>query len=115
LVKVRVCAAAAFFSCLAVNTECVYWNGYRADRRHNFSDSQPDRHHRGFQCRTGSNRPAEQRTQRGKTVPRPGGTITFLDGSTSLSSAPIALVPNGIASATFPQTFGTPDPSLTAG
>ena len=51
----------------------------------------------------------------GKTVPRPSGTITFLDGSTSLSSAPIALAPNGIASATFPQTFGTPDPSLTAG
>ena len=49
----------------------------------------------------------------GKTVPRPSGTITFLDGSTSLSSAPIALAPNGIASATFPQTFGTPDPSLT--
>ena len=51
----------------------------------------------------------------GKTVPRPSGTITFLDGSTSLSSAPIALAPNGIASATFPQTFGTPDSSLTAG
>jgi Bacterial Ig-like domain (group 3)/FG-GAP-like repeat len=50
----------------------------------------------------------------GKTVPRPSGTITFLDGSTSLSSAPIALAPNGIASATFPQTFGTPDPSLTS-
>ncbi len=51
----------------------------------------------------------------GKTVPRPSGTITFLDGSTSLSSAPIAVAPNGIASATFPQTFGTPDSSLTAG
>jgi hypothetical protein len=51
----------------------------------------------------------------GKTVTRPSGTITFLDGSTSLSSAPIALAPNGVASATFPQTFGTPDPSLTAG
>jgi hypothetical protein len=51
----------------------------------------------------------------GKTVPRPSGTITFLDGSSSLSSAPVALAPNGIAGATFPQTFGTPDPSLTAG
>ena len=51
----------------------------------------------------------------GKTVPRPSGTITFLDGGASLNSAPIALAPNGIASATFPQTFGTPDPSLTAG
>jgi FG-GAP-like repeat len=51
----------------------------------------------------------------GKTIPRPTGTVTFLDGSASLSSAPIALAPNGIASATFAQTFGTPDPSLTAG
>jgi Bacterial Ig-like domain (group 3)/FG-GAP-like repeat len=51
----------------------------------------------------------------GKTVPRPSGMITFLDGSTSLTSAPIALAPNGIASSTFPQTFGTPDPSLTSG
>jgi hypothetical protein len=31
-----------------------------------------------------------------------------------LSSAPIALAPNSYASATFPQTFGTPDSSLTA-
>ncbi len=31
----------------------------------------------------------------------------------SLSSAPIALAPNGLASATFPQTFGTPDPTFT--
>jgi Bacterial Ig-like domain (group 3)/FG-GAP-like repeat len=49
----------------------------------------------------------------GKTIPRPTGTITFLDGTTPLSGAPIALVPNGLASATFPQTFGTPDPTLT--
>jgi hypothetical protein len=49
----------------------------------------------------------------GKTIPRPSGTITFLDGSTPLSSAPIALAPNGIANATFPQTFGTPDLTLT--
>jgi hypothetical protein len=51
----------------------------------------------------------------GKTIPRPTGTVTFLDGSASLSSPPIALAPNGIASATFAQTFGTPDPSLAAG
>ena len=49
----------------------------------------------------------------GKSNPRPTGTITFLDGTTPLSSAPIALAPNGLASATFPQTFGTPDPTLT--
>jgi Bacterial Ig-like domain (group 3)/FG-GAP-like repeat len=50
----------------------------------------------------------------GKTIARPAGTITFLDGSTPLSSAPIALAPNSYASATFPQTFGTLDPTLTA-
>jgi hypothetical protein len=50
----------------------------------------------------------------GKTIPRPTGTITFLDGTTPLTGAPIALVPNGLANATFPQTFGTPDPTLTA-
>jgi Bacterial Ig-like domain (group 3)/FG-GAP-like repeat/Abnormal spindle-like microcephaly-assoc'd, ASPM-SPD-2-Hydin len=49
----------------------------------------------------------------GKTIPKPTGTITFLDGTTPLSSAPIALAPNGLASATFPQTFGTPDPTFT--
>jgi hypothetical protein len=32
-----------------------------------------------------------------------------------LSSTPIALAPNSYASATFPQTFGTPDPTLTVG
>jgi len=50
----------------------------------------------------------------GKTIARPTGTITFLDESTALSSAPIALAPNSYSSATFPQTFGTPDPTLTA-
>ena len=50
----------------------------------------------------------------GKSNPRPTGTITFLDGSTPLSGAPIALATNGLASATFPQTFGIPDPTLTA-
>ncbi len=50
----------------------------------------------------------------GKTIAQPAGTITFLDGSTPLSSSPIALTPNGYASATFPQTFGTPDSTLTA-
>ncbi len=49
----------------------------------------------------------------GKTIPKPTGTITFLDGTTPLSSAPIALAPNSYTSATFPQTFGAPDPSLT--
>jgi hypothetical protein len=42
----------------------------------------------------------------GKTIARPTGTITFLDGSTPLSSAPIALAPNSYVSATFPQSFG---------
>ena len=49
----------------------------------------------------------------GKTIPKPTGTITFLDGTTPLSIAPIALAPNGLASATFLQTFGTPDPTFT--
>ena len=51
--------------------------------------------------------------QPASTTTRPTGTITFLDGSTPLNSAPIALAPNGLASATFPQSFGTPAPSLT--
>jgi Bacterial Ig-like domain (group 3)/FG-GAP-like repeat/Abnormal spindle-like microcephaly-assoc'd, ASPM-SPD-2-Hydin len=45
---------------------------------------------------------------------RPTGTITFLDGTTPLSSSPVALAPNSFVSATFPQTLGTPDPTLTA-
>src|SRR3984885_13924971 len=49
----------------------------------------------------------------GKTIARPTGTITFLDGSTPLSSTPIALAPNSYSSATFPQIFGAPDPTLT--
>jgi hypothetical protein len=49
----------------------------------------------------------------GKTIARPTGSITFLDGSTPLSSAPIGLAPNSYTSATFPQVFGTPDPTLT--
>jgi hypothetical protein len=49
----------------------------------------------------------------GITIPRPTGTITFLDGTTPLSRAPIALAPNSYTSTTFPQTFGTPAPSLT--
>jgi hypothetical protein len=44
---------------------------------------------------------------------RPTGTITFLDGTTPLSGSPVALTPKGFASATFPQTFGTPDPTFT--
>jgi hypothetical protein len=50
----------------------------------------------------------------GKTIPRPSGTITLLDGTTPLSSTPTALAPNGLASATFQQIFGTSDPALTA-
>ena len=49
----------------------------------------------------------------GKTIPRPSGTITFLDDSAPLSGAPVTLTPNSYTSATFPQTFGTPDPTLT--
>ncbi len=53
-------------------------------------------------------------TSGGKTIARPTGTITLLDGSTPLSSTPIALAPDSYSSATFPQIFGTPDPPLTA-
>jgi hypothetical protein len=51
--------------------------------------------------------------QPASTITRPTGTISFLDGTTPLSSSPVALAPNSFASAAFPQTFGTPDPSLT--
>jgi hypothetical protein len=50
----------------------------------------------------------------GKTPAFPTGTITFLDGITAVSN-PATLKPNGLAGATFPATFGTPDPSLTTG
>jgi hypothetical protein len=49
----------------------------------------------------------------GKAVTKPTGGITFLDGSTPLNTAPISLVPGGYSSATFPQTFGTPNTALT--
>ena len=49
----------------------------------------------------------------GQAISRPTGTITFLDGSTPLSTVPLA--PNSFASATFQQTFGTPDPTLIGG
>ncbi len=49
-----------------------------------------------------------------QAFPKPTGTITFLDGNTTLSSAPIALVSNTLAGASFQQTFGTPNPALTA-
>jgi len=55
-----------------------------------------------------------QPSSRPAPLPGPTGTITFLDGTTPLSSSPVALAPNGFASATLPQTFGTPDPTLTA-
>jgi hypothetical protein len=48
------------------------------------------------------------------TTTRPTGTISFLDGTTPLSGSPVALMPNSFAGTTFPQTFGTPDPTLTA-
>jgi hypothetical protein len=48
-----------------------------------------------------------------KTITRPTGTITFLDGSTPLNTPPIALAPNRFSTATFQQTFGTIDPTLT--
>ncbi len=51
----------------------------------------------------------------GKTIAQPSGTVTFLDGSTTLSSSPVGLTPNSYASATFPETFGTPDPTLSGG
>ena len=47
------------------------------------------------------------------TTIRPTGTVTFLDGTTSLSSSPVVLTPNGLANATFAQIFGTPDPAFT--
>ncbi len=50
----------------------------------------------------------------GKAVTKPSGSITFLDGSTPLNTTPISLVPGGYSSATFPEAFGTPDPTLTA-
>jgi len=49
----------------------------------------------------------------GKAVTKPTGSITFLDGSTLLNTAPISLAPGGYSSATFPQTFGTPNTALT--
>jgi Bacterial Ig-like domain (group 3)/FG-GAP-like repeat len=49
----------------------------------------------------------------GKAVTKPTGSITFLDGSTPLNTAPISLAPGGYSSATFPQTFGTPNTALT--
>ena len=49
----------------------------------------------------------------GQAFAKPTGTITFLDGSTPLDSAPIALAPNIFASATFQQVFGTPDATFT--
>src|ERR1700739_2375759 len=46
----------------------------------------------------------------GQPVSSATGTVTFLDGSTPLST--VTLTPNGFASATFQQTFGTLDPTL---
>ncbi len=49
----------------------------------------------------------------GKAVTKPTGNITFLDGSMPLNKVPISLAPGGYSSSTFPQTFGTPDNTLT--
>ena len=51
----------------------------------------------------------------GQPFARPTGTITFLDGNTALSTTPVPLSASPIASAsaTFQQTFGTPDPTIT--
>jgi hypothetical protein len=49
----------------------------------------------------------------GKAVIKPTGGITFLAGITPLNTAPISLAPGGYSSATFPQTFGTPNNALT--
>jgi hypothetical protein len=49
----------------------------------------------------------------GQPFARPTGTITFLDGNTPLSMVPAPLFASPIASATFQQTFGTPDPAFT--
>jgi hypothetical protein len=48
----------------------------------------------------------------GQPFVKPTGTITFLDGSTPLNATPIALSTTPIASATFQQIFGTPDPAV---
>jgi len=48
----------------------------------------------------------------GHTFTKPSGTMTFLDGSTPLNITPLQLAPNTFASATFQQTFGTPNSSL---
>jgi hypothetical protein len=49
----------------------------------------------------------------GQLFVRPSGTITFLDGSTPLNATPLALSESPIASATFEQTFGTPNLIIT--
>jgi hypothetical protein len=51
----------------------------------------------------------------GKAATKPTGSVTFLDGSTPLNAAPISLVLGGYSSATFTQTFGTPNTALTQG
>lgn len=49
-------------------------------------------------------------------TPAPTGALTFYDGATPLNSTPTTLViQNKISSATFQQTFGTVDSSISAG
>ena len=48
-------------------------------------------------------------------VPHPGGTITFLDGTTVLNPGGTPLTANpAVSSQSFAQVFGTPDPGLAA-
>ncbi|MGA9717884.1 MAG: FG-GAP-like repeat-containing protein [Acidobacteriaceae bacterium] len=49
------------------------------------------------------------------SVPRPTGTLTFLDGTTVLDASGAALTANpSLLSQTFSQVFGTPDPGMAA-
>lgn len=57
--------------------------------------------------------PTSPSIEPGKAFAKPSGTITFLDGSTALDSTPVALVSNLFGSATFQETFGTPDATFT--
>ena len=51
----------------------------------------------------------------GTELPHPGGSVTFFDGTTALNAAPTPVADSAAyASTTFAQSFGTPDPALTA-
>jgi hypothetical protein len=63
---------------------------------------------------TATVQPTNPTIEPGKAFVKPTGAITFLDGTTPLSSTAIALTASTLASATFQQVFGTPDPTFTA-